>query len=1463
MMLLLGIAAALSGGGGAAGAEPLLELKKGDHVCLIGNALAERMQHFGWLEAMLHAKFPEHELVVRNLGFSGDEVAVRQRSEDFGTPEQWLSKEGADVILAFFGFNESFRGPEGLAGFEQELEAFLKQTQAANYGDSGAPRLVLFSPIAQEKHSDPDLPEPENNAHLQLYTQAMGEVAGENGTPFVDLFALSERLYAAAPDSLTFNTIHLREEGDRELAKAIFEQLFGEAGQTEGAAFEKLRSAVNDKNREFFLRYRTVDGYNVYGGRSHLEFDGIKNRDALLREMEIRDVMTANRERRVWALAQGRDIEVTDENLPSPVEVKTNKRGPNPDGSFPYLGGEEAIGRMKAAPGCVVSLFASEEQFPELVNPVQMAFDTKGRLWVAVWPNYPERTPLSEKGDSILIFEDTDQDGKADRCIPFLEDLNCPTGFQFFKDGVLVMQAPDLWWVRDTDGDDRADWKERVLHGIDSADSHHTTNAMCLDPGGATYLSDGLFHRSQVETYQGVVRSADGNIYRYDPRTQLFESYAPYGYANPHGKVFDYWGNDFITDATGNNTYFGPALSVRLDQGKHRGLQEFWARPSRPCPGTGILTSRHFPEEFQGNFLNLNVISFQGIYRVRVNETGSGLSGETLQDHLVQSDDPNFRPICIDVGPDGAVWFCDWHNTIIGHMQHHIRDPNRDQRHGRIYRIIYEGRPLLQEERIAGEPVEKLLDLLKLPENGVRTRAKIELGTRGKEEVCEAVQGWVDRLEPSDPEHEHHLTEALWVHQWMNVVDLPLLERMLESPEHRARAAATRVLCYWRAHVPGALGLVAQRAEDDHPRVRLEAVRAASFFRESGAADAVLLALKRPTDYYLDYVIGEAIRQLEPWWRQAIAEGRPVAAGNAAGVNYLMQSVGTAELLKLPRTELVYQAILTRPGVPEANRLEALQELAGSRGTGTAEQLLTVLEKAEPGDAGAAQDLARLLTLQDVEELKGLRERLAKLGEAASGQAIREGAAAATILADGGIEKVWEWGENDAPRLITVLQALTRVPDPGLRAAAHGRIRSLFHSLPEPIAAATGDGEATVGRYVRIELPRRGTLSLAEVEVWSDGENVARKGTATQSSTAHGGEASRAIDGNRSGVYGEGGQTHTEENRRNTWWELDLGRDLPIEAVTVWNRSEDGGRFASRLRGFDLHLLDRSRNEVFSLRENPAPEESVRIALKGDVTGAIRRAAIAAIVRTGQEQEAVFAGLSRMIRDDDQRIAAAAAIRQLPRSVWTAGAAGETAKTLLRWAATVPAGERTSQDYIELTQLGSDFSGYLGDAEAAEVRGGFRELSVAVFVVKTVVEQLRFDTERLVVEAGKPFEILFENNDNLPHNLLFIRPGTRLEIGTLAQVMLPDRLDSNGRAYFPDHPGIIDGTKLLEPGQKETLKLDAPDGEGEYEFVCTFPGHWTLMWGRLMVTRDVEAYLKENPVAPPAGPAALAEPSEQ
>ena len=858
-----------------AGAETLT-LNQGDHVCLIGNALADRMQHHGWLEALIMARFPKHDLVFRNLAVSGDEVAFRHRSENFGSPDDWLTKTKADVILAFFGFNESFKGPGGIDKFKKDLDKFLKDAAAKNYSGKGAPRLVLFSPIANETLADPNLPAPDaNNANLRIYAAAMVEVAQANSVPFVDLFMMSQPLYAQAARqgrALTFNGLHLTEAGDQALAPEIFRALFNETPPS--GNLEKLRAAVLEKNAEWHARYRTVDGYNVYGGRSKLTFpkagkdsEKISNFDVMQDEMAQRDVKTANRDQRVWAVAKGGDLKVDDSNLPPVRTLESNK----PD-IKPYLTGEEAIKHMTLAKGCKVTLVASEETFPELVSPVQMAFDTKGRLWVAAWPSYPERTPTSAVGDSLLVFEDANGDGKADKVTHFLDDLNCPTGFQFFKDGVLVMQAPDLWFVRDTNGDGKADWKERVLMGMDSADSHHTANAMVLDPGGATYLSDGVFHRTQVETAAGPVRNNDGCIYRYEPLTGKFERYVSYGFANPHGRVFDYWGNDIITDATGNENFFGPAFSGYLEYpAKHAGMQQFWKRPSRPCPGTGILSSRHFSEEFQGNFLNCNVIGFQGIFRVKVSEEGSGLKGETIED-LVKSDDPNFRPSAVDVAPDGSIYFLDWAKPLIGHMQHHIRDPNRDKSHGRIYRITYEGRPLLKPVPIDGQPLEALLDALKAPEDNVRTRAKIELGQHDNAKVIAAVKKWAAALDPKEKAHEHHLTEALWVHQWHNVVDEALLKRMLRSPDYHARAAATRVLCYWRDRVNDPLALLKVQVNDEHPRVRLEAVRACSFFKTSQAAEVALEVLDKeadPTkpDYYIKYCLDETMKALDRYMK--------------------------------------------------------------------------------------------------------------------------------------------------------------------------------------------------------------------------------------------------------------------------------------------------------------------------------------------------------------------------------------------------------------------------------------------------------------------------------------------------------------------------------------------------------------------------------------------------------------------
>src|SRR5262249_28099546 len=124
-----------------------LTLKSGDRIAIIGNSLGERMQHDGWLEAYLVSRFPKFNLVFRNLAFPGDELTLRLRSAKFGSPDTWLTRTKADVIFAFFGYNESFGDKEGLPKFKKDLEDFIKGTLAKKYNGKSAPRLVIFSPI--------------------------------------------------------------------------------------------------------------------------------------------------------------------------------------------------------------------------------------------------------------------------------------------------------------------------------------------------------------------------------------------------------------------------------------------------------------------------------------------------------------------------------------------------------------------------------------------------------------------------------------------------------------------------------------------------------------------------------------------------------------------------------------------------------------------------------------------------------------------------------------------------------------------------------------------------------------------------------------------------------------------------------------------------------------------------------------------------------------------------------------------------------------------------------------------------------------------------------------------------------------------------------------------------------------------------------------------------------------------
>ncbi len=770
----------------------------GDHVVLIGNALADRMQHDGWLEAYLQAELPDLQLVIRNQGFAGDRIDHRPRVEGFPNPDDYLGLSQAEVIIAMFGYNESFDAdPEG---FGAALQAWIDHTRQQDYSGEGPPRIVLVSPIAHEDLDDPNLPDGrENNGRLAAYAETMQAVADDNDVPFIDVFGPSQELYQGSDTPLTINGVHLNHAGNRAIAEVIVGRLLGRHPQVDENTLEAVRQAVLDKNWHWFNRFRTTDGNDVWGTRSTLAFtDEQTNYEVLQQELVQLDVMAANRDAVIWAAARGESIEPDDSNVPESVEVISNidvpqfQDGISKTGNLEYLGAEEAIEMMDLEDGMHANLFASEEMFPELVNPVQLGLDTKGRLWAATWATYPKWEPTKEMNDRLIILPDDDRDGVADRAITFAYVHN-PTGFEFWNGGVIVASVPDLIFLKDTDGDDVADVRIPILGALGSADTHHSANNFVYGPDGFLYYQRGVFNISNIETpWVSNQESGESAMYRFNPRTYEFSFHA-LNRPNPHGVSFDYWGYHYATDGTGGSAY---QVKPTGDGGFQ--MQRLLDHTVRPVPASTILSSAHFPEKNQGNFLILNVIAFLGIKQYTLeHDTETGDVWGTETDNLLVSRDPNFRPVDAEIGDDGALYVADWANAIIGHMQHNVRDPARDHAHGRIYRVSVPERPLQEHVQIDGASIPDLLTALEHPIDNVRYRARVELSERDTAEVIAATEEWLQKFDPTGAEDAHHMLEGLWVHQQHNVVNRDLLNLVLFSEEPHARIAAERVRQMW------------------------------------------------------------------------------------------------------------------------------------------------------------------------------------------------------------------------------------------------------------------------------------------------------------------------------------------------------------------------------------------------------------------------------------------------------------------------------------------------------------------------------------------------------------------------------------------------------------------------------------------------------------------------------------------
>lgn len=870
-----------------------LELQQDDHLCLVGNALGERMQFHNEWESLLHTRFPKLQLTVRNLCFPADETTTRIRSKNFGSPESHLTHSQASVVLFFFGYNESFEGPRGVKAFKKDLERVGRETLDSDFG-KGKPRVVFVSPIAFEGSSDPNLSGGKvQNDNLAIYTAAMAEVASDLDACFVDLFTPTRDLFEASDRSepFTLNGFQLNDAGYKALAPILDQSLFGD--ELDRDVPDGLRKEICDKNFHWFHRYRAVNGFSIYGDRGKAGNDGTyNNRDVMERERAILDQMTRTRDERVWAIAAGQSVaeEIDDTKTLPFINPKTNVGVPGDKnaangklGSLDYLPAAEQIKLFDLADGFEIQLIASEEQFPELANPVALNFDSKGRLWVATMKSYPHWKPKTPMNDKLLIFEDTNGDHAADVCKIFAEGLHQPTGFELGHGGAFVSRQPDILFFKDTDGDDKADVMTRRLVGFDSADSHHGIAAFEWGPGGNLYFEEGTFKFSALETPYGPRRLGEAGIWKYNPRTERLDVHCSFAFANPWGYCYDRWGQDFIGDASPGNSYWAAPITGKIEYpAKHPGGSQhrrvaamsggdpkykhptFYKKRIRPLAGCAIVSSRHFPDSMQGNFLVTNVIGERAIlnHEIRAAESGSGYVGTEVES-LLSCRDGNFRPVDVQFAPDGSLYIVDWHNALIGHLQHNLRDPSRDHSHGRIWRVTYKNRPLLDPPVIAGASIESLLELLKSPEDRTRYRVRRELAARPTDEVLPAIERWVTSLDESDENVTHQRLEALWMYQTHNRVNVELLDQLSASEDSRARAACIRLVSHMIHAIDDADERIGKAIHDENATVRVEAVRAASFLKGDSAVEMVLGVLEYEMDDYLQYTLDETMRQLE------------------------------------------------------------------------------------------------------------------------------------------------------------------------------------------------------------------------------------------------------------------------------------------------------------------------------------------------------------------------------------------------------------------------------------------------------------------------------------------------------------------------------------------------------------------------------------------------------------------------
>ena len=840
-------------------AQPF-ELKPNDVIALTGGSNIERTRFNGYLQTSLIASKPELKIKVRNFGWEGDTVfeqwrdggqveklepkraaAERRIQAETGTDSwrqqrdwrQQLKEVGATVVIAQFGQMESLNGVEKLPQFIEAYEKLI-----AEFADEGR-RVVLVAPVPIE--SNRVAPE----AATAAYAKAIQELSTKLSLPFIDVEAGFRVLSVFHK---TEDGVHLTDKGHSSLARIIALSL----GIDNPRDDDPVRTQVLEFERLWFDYWRPMNWAFLTGDRTNVPYskdwkDSTKR--IFPEEMEDFRPLLDQAEKNIWAAIEGKPVTPIGVRSSIPVEPPTAKpQSP-----------EEELASFQIMDGFAVNLFASEAD--GIVKPIQMRWDERGRLWVACAVSYPQIKPGEKANDYVLVCEDTDGDGKADKFHKFVEGLFMPAGLELGDGGLYVAQGTELLHFKDTDDDDKADTKRIVLGGFGTADSHQMINCINWGFGGELWFTQGHHIYSRVETPYGVETLNRAGVWRYRPRTGHLDPFFQWSSAgaNCWGVTTTEYGQAFHKSGANIGSWFTTPGMVRSDLAVNAQALNLCLAPIKQV-GQEFLHSSMFPKEMQGriviggyyaNLLEWHELKFE-----------NGMFSTTRLPNIIETKNNVFRPVEVRMGPDGGIYVADWYNPIIGHYQASYRHPDRDKEHGRIWRVTWKTGTKVKPVNLVKQSAEALLEHLDSKERWAWYQAKRLLIERNSKEVLAALKTWTPK------QNDLRKLQALSLHEAHETPDPQLLKELLRAPDARIRAYATRTLSTWArdGHLPDALTLLEAQIADEDALVRLEAIVAASYIADARSAVIAARAIDKEFNGYHLHALTKTLHVLNPLW---------------------------------------------------------------------------------------------------------------------------------------------------------------------------------------------------------------------------------------------------------------------------------------------------------------------------------------------------------------------------------------------------------------------------------------------------------------------------------------------------------------------------------------------------------------------------------------------------------------------